>query len=65
MSKMNWWKAGKLYRRPTLDWKYEESFPDAADRWIAKALSQQAQRGMRLQKRRSFNSTTSSTEVPW
>jgi len=32
--KMNWSRAGKLYRRMTTDFRYESDVPDRAQRWI-------------------------------
>ena len=34
MAKMNHWRAGKLYRKSTLDWRWETLVPDRAGRWL-------------------------------
>jgi hypothetical protein len=66
MAKLNWWRAGKLYRRPTLDWRYEHDIPDKADRWLAAVERQQAQRRqVRPRERRSFSGSTQASSVPW
>jgi hypothetical protein len=63
MSKLNWWRAGKLYRRPTLDWRYEHDIPDRADRWLAAVERQQAQRRQRPRERRSFSGSSQSSSA--
>jgi hypothetical protein len=44
MSRRLDWDKLRLHGRPTLDYRHEHDKPDAADRWIAKALSRQPQR---------------------
>jgi hypothetical protein len=34
MAKMNHWRAGKLYRKSTLDWRWETLVPDRTERWL-------------------------------
>ncbi len=58
MAKLNWWRATKLHRRPTLDHRYENDIPDRADRWLAAVDRRQAQRRQRPRERRSFTSST-------
>jgi hypothetical protein len=57
-ARMNWWRAGKLYRRPTLDCRFENDLPDAADRWLRAVARNQAQRRQRPPERRSFSGST-------
>jgi hypothetical protein len=61
MAKLNWWRATKLYRRPTLDHRFENDTPDRADRWLVAVERRQAQRRQRPRERRSFISTQAST----
>lgn len=41
MTKMNHYRASKVYGRQTLDWRYENLVPDRADRWLARAEQRQ------------------------
>ena len=61
MSKLNWWRANKLYRRGTIDLRYENDLPDKADRWLRAAERNQMQRRLRPRERRSFSSIQSSS----
>jgi hypothetical protein len=58
MTRMNWWRAGKLYRREAVDLRYEHDIPDRAAKWLAGVERQQAQRRQRQRERRSFSSST-------
>ena len=44
MAKMNYWRAGKLYRRSSLDIRYENDVPDRAERWLRAVERNQQQR---------------------
>jgi hypothetical protein len=44
MVKMNHWRASKLYRKPTLDWRYECDVPDRAEKWLRAVERRQLQR---------------------
>jgi len=61
MSKLNWWRANKLYRRGTVDLRYEHDVPDRADRWLAAVERRQLQWRTRPRGRRSFGSTQASS----
>jgi hypothetical protein len=58
MTKLNWWRATKLYRRPTLDWRYEHDIPDRAERWLAAVERRLGQRRPRPRERRGFSGST-------
>jgi hypothetical protein len=61
MTRMNWWRAGKLYRRSTLDWRYENDLPDRADRWLRVVERRLAQR----RQRRAFSGSTQASSAAW
>jgi hypothetical protein len=52
MGKMDWRRAA-LYGRKTLDHRFENERPDAAERWLRRAES-------RLQQRRAVTASSSS-----
>jgi hypothetical protein len=58
MTKLNWWRATKLYRRPTVDFRYEHDIPDKADRWLAAVERRQAQQRQRPRVRLTFGGST-------
>jgi hypothetical protein len=61
MTKLNWWRASKLHRRPTLDHRYEEEdlrSQDRASKWLAAVERNQAQRRQHPRERRSFSGST-------
>jgi hypothetical protein len=59
MAKMNHWRASKLYGRPTLDWRYEYSVRDRAEKWLQSVERNRLQRHPRHRERRSFGSVQS------
>jgi hypothetical protein len=63
MTKLNWWRANKLYRRGTVDLRYENDLPDRADRWLAAVARNQAQRRQRPRERRSFSGSTQASTL--
>ena len=44
MAKMNHWRAGQLYRKSTLDWRWETLVPDRAGRWLRAVERNQRER---------------------
>jgi hypothetical protein len=61
MVKMNHWRASKLYRKPTLDWRYECDVPDRAEKWLRAVERRQLQRPQHHRGRRSFGATQASS----
>jgi hypothetical protein len=60
--KLNWWRAGKLYGRQTLDKRYEGDIPDRADKWLAAVERRQSKnRRPRPRERRNVCSVQSSS----
>jgi len=55
--KLNWERERKLYRRRTLDHRWENDVPDRADRWLAAVEHRRLQQRRRRRERRSFSST--------
>jgi hypothetical protein len=57
------WRKAHLHGRPTLDYRHEHDRADAADRWIAKALSKQGQRRQHPRERRAFSISTQASSA--
>jgi hypothetical protein len=69
MAKMNYWRAGKLYRKSSLDIRYENDVPDRAAKWLERAeerLRQQRHQAREPSCPSTVATTASSTAaVPW
>jgi len=61
MTKLNWWRANKLYRRGTVDLRYENDLPDRADRWLRWVERRLQEQRQRPRERRSLSSIQSSS----
>jgi hypothetical protein len=62
MAKMNHWRANKICRRATLDWRYEHFVPDRAEKWL-RAVERGMRERLRYRERRSFSLTMQSSAV--
>jgi hypothetical protein len=62
--KMNWARAGKLYRRMTTDYRFENDVPDRAARWLQVAESLPQRRIGSKSSSACTTATSSSSEAP-